>query len=290
LAKFYVSDDEYTDEVLESLRKILAREKNHGEEQARANVKRRWGFLKQCLGCPESAQDELGWLPKRVFNKCLSPQAIGLLVVLTMSSATNAPVYWNRRIVHGNAATVKYWLGITNYNQQRKIKGWLDELLMADLIKTEEDSGPFGIIELKFPTIAEVQENREGFAKVNLATYQHILEESRGVTTLTRLAAYVAFRGQIYETKEQASRTAIFKATTGAKVGAAESIGITVRTFNSHLKWLREHNILAAVKMICRNNNHNSVYWYSELENAKELGINAVSGLERLVYSDICAA
>lgn len=192
----------------------------------------------------------------------LSAKAIGLLGLLAYWSAANMDCkgYSVARI---NPLWIAKRLGYAKDQATRhvkQIKDLLLELHHADLIHIVPDKQT----STQTIKIVNAKDQSKGFAKIYAPTVRAILDQSKGLAVLYRVAIYVAMRSITFETNE-------YKVTTKSPTYLAAMLNMSVSTVQNHLEWLRDHNALAWFKVIVNNNYRSVKYVYADPVNAADL-------------------
>lgn len=105
-----------------------------------------------------------------------------------------------------------------------------------------------------------------GFSKLYAPTISTILAESKGMTTLYRVALYVAIRASIYETGPTNVPVMDYSPSYLAKM-----LGTSTSTIQRHLAWLRDHNAICWYQCVMNNVYHTVKYVYSDPVNVAHL-------------------
>ena len=105
-----------------------------------------------------------------------------------------------------------------------------------------------------------------GFSKLYAPTIQTILDQSKGMTTLYRVALYVAMRASTYETGPTNVPVMDYPPSYLAKM-----LGTSTSTVQRHLAWLRDHNAICYYQCVMNNVYHTVKYVYSDPVNVGAL-------------------
>lgn len=105
-----------------------------------------------------------------------------------------------------------------------------------------------------------------GFSKLYNPTISTILAESKGMTTLYRVALYVAMRSATYETGPENTPVIDYSPRYLAKM-----LGTSTSTIQRHLAWLRDHNAICYYQCVMNNVYHTVKYVYSDPVNVAAL-------------------
>lgn len=105
-----------------------------------------------------------------------------------------------------------------------------------------------------------------GFSKLYAPTIQTILDQSKGMTTLYRVAVYVAIRASTYETGPTNVPVMDYPPTYLAKM-----FGTSTSTVQRHLAWLRDHNAICWYQCVMNNVYHTVKYIYADPVNVGAL-------------------
>lgn len=105
-----------------------------------------------------------------------------------------------------------------------------------------------------------------GFSKLYNPTIATILAESKGMTTLYRVAVYVAIRASTYETGPTNVPVMDYSPRYLAKM-----LGTSTSTIQRHLAWLRDHNAICYYQCVMNNVYHTVKYVYSDPVNVGAL-------------------
>ena len=105
-----------------------------------------------------------------------------------------------------------------------------------------------------------------GFSKLYAPTIQTILDQSKGMTTLYRVALYVAMRALTYETGPLNTPVIDYPPSYLAKM-----LGTSTSTVQRHLAWLRDHGAICWYQCVMNNVYHTVKYVYSDPVNVAHL-------------------
>lgn len=105
-----------------------------------------------------------------------------------------------------------------------------------------------------------------GFSKLYAPTIQTILDQSKGMTTLYRVALYVAMRSITYETGPTNVPVMDYPPSYLAKM-----LGTSTSTIQRHLAWLRDHGAICYYQCVMNNVYHTVKYIYSDPVNVAQL-------------------
>ena len=191
----------------------------------------------------------------------VSAKAIGLLGLLA---------YWSARVMDYDEYSVArinpIWiarkLGYAKNQASRhtkQIKDLLLELHHAELIEIVPDHTT------KTQTVKIINEKDQanGYAKLYSPTIHTILDQSKDMTTLNRVAIYVAMRSITFEnTNATMTKTPTY---------LANMLNLSVKTVQKHLEWLRDSGALCWYKLVLDNEYHTVKYVYSDPVNVKDL-------------------
>ncbi|MDC2845181.1 hypothetical protein PO185_05820 [Limosilactobacillus mucosae] len=199
-------------------------------------------------------------------NECLfaSAKAIGLAGLLA---------YWSAYDLVNESYTVPritpLWiakrLGYVKSQASRhvdKIQELLDELAEWDQIEIDKDKQT----DTQTITIAKDHDRLNSFAKIYAPTISTILAQSKGMTTLYRVAIYVAIRSITYEVGPLNTPVYAYPPSY-----LAEQLGMATSTVQKHLAWLRDHGALCYYQCVMANMYHTVKYIYSDPVNVGAL-------------------
>lgn len=144
----------------------------------------------------------------------------------------------------------------------QQIKDLLLELHELELIKIVPDHAT----KTQTILIDHSQDRYEGFAKLYAPTISTILAESKGMTTLYRVALYVAMRALTYETGPTNTPVMDYPPSYLAKM-----LGTSTSTIQRHLAWLRDHGAICYYQCVMANVYHTVKYIYSDPVNVAAL-------------------
>lgn len=105
-----------------------------------------------------------------------------------------------------------------------------------------------------------------GFSKLYAPTIQTILDQSKGMTTLYRVALYVAMRALTYETGPTNVPVIDYSPSYLAKM-----LGTSTSTIQRHLAWLRDHGAICYYQCVMNNVYHTVKYIYADPVNVAQL-------------------
>lgn len=105
-----------------------------------------------------------------------------------------------------------------------------------------------------------------GFSKLYAPTISTILAESKGMTTLYRVALYVAMRSITYETGPTNTPVIDYPPRYLAKM-----LGTSTSTVQRHLAWLRDHGAICYYQCVMANVYHTVKYIYADPVNVARL-------------------
>lgn len=105
-----------------------------------------------------------------------------------------------------------------------------------------------------------------GFSKLYAPTIQTILDQSKGMTTLYRVALYVAMRSTTYETGPTNVPVIDYSPRYLAKM-----LGTSTSTIQRHLAWLRDHGAICWYQCVMNNVYHTVKYIYADPVNVARL-------------------
>lgn len=190
----------------------------------------------------------------------VSAKAIGLLGLLAYWSSRGMdydgyavarinPLWIAKRLGYGSQAS----------RHTKQIQQLLLELHHAELIEIKPDH----TTKTQTVKIINSEDKSNGFAKLYSPTISTILDQSKGMATLYRVAIYVAMRSITFEsTNATMTKTPTY---------LASMLNLSVTTVQNHLKWLREHNAICYYKLVLANEYHTVKYVYSDPVNVKDL-------------------
>jgi DNA-binding CsgD family transcriptional regulator len=192
----------------------------------------------------------------------LSAKAIGLLGLLAYWSSRNMDCkgYSVARIT---PLWIAYKLGYAKDQASRhvkQIKALLLELHHAELVEIRPDKQT----STQTIKIVNAEDQSKGFAKLYSPAIRVILEQSKRMAILYRVAIYVAIRSITFETNK-------YKVTTKSPTYLAVMLGLSVSTVQSHLGWLRDHNAVCWFKLIVNNRYRSVKYVYADPVNVADL-------------------
>ncbi|MFR0593523.1 hypothetical protein ACLUWM_09770 [Limosilactobacillus mucosae] len=144
----------------------------------------------------------------------------------------------------------------------KQIKQLLLELHQFELIKIVPDHAT----KTQTILIDHDQDHATGFSKLYAPTIQTILDQSKGMTTLYRVALYVAIRTATYETGPLNVPVMDYPPSYLAKV-----LGTSPSTIQRHLAWLRDHGAICWYQCVMNNVYHTVKYIYSDPVNVAAL-------------------
>lgn len=191
----------------------------------------------------------------------LSAKAIGLLGLLA---------YWSSRLIDYDEYSVPrinpIWiarkLGYAKNQASRhtkQIQALLLELHHAELIQIV----PGHVTKTQTVKIINAKDQSNGYSKLYSPTIKTILEQSKDMAMLYRVAIYVAMRSITFEnTNATMTKTPTY---------LANMLNLSVTTVQKHLAWLREHNAVCWYKLVLANEYHTVKYVYSDPVNVKDL-------------------
>lgn len=191
----------------------------------------------------------------------LSAKAIGLLGLLAYWSSRNMD-YDGYSVARINPLWIARKLGYAKNQASRhvqQIKDLLLELRHAELIEIVPDH----VTKTQTVKIINAKDQANGYAKLYSPTIHTILDQSKDMTTLNRVAIYVAMRSITFEnTNATMTKTPNY---------LANMLGLSVKTVQKHLTWLRDSGALCWYKLVLDNDYHTVKYVYSDPVNAKDL-------------------
>ena len=192
----------------------------------------------------------------------VSAKAIGLLGLLAYWSARNMD-FDGYSVARINPIWIARKLGYAEKQASRHVKqiqALLLELHHAELIKINRPDKQTKTQTIK---IINAKDQANGYCKLYSPTIHTILEQSKDMTTLNRVAIYVAMRSITFEnTNATMTKTPNY---------LANMLGLSVKTVQKHLTWLRDSGALCWFKLVLDNEYHTVKYVYSDPVNAKDL-------------------
>lgn len=210
---------------------------------------------------PNAADLEFRTLSSTWRELGLSAKAIGLLGLLAYWSARNMD-YDGYSVARINPIWIARKLGYAEKQASRhvkQIKALLLELHHAELIEIVPDH----VTKTQTVKIINAKDQANGFAKLYAPTIHTIFEQSKDMTTLNRVAIYVAMRSITFEnTNATMTKTPNY---------LANMLGLSVKTVQKHLEWLRDSGALCWFKLVLDNEYHTVKYVYSDPVNVKDL-------------------
>lgn len=195
------------------------------------------------------------------WRESVSAKAIGLLGLLAYWSSRNMD-FDEYSVARINPKWIARKLGYAEKQASRHVKqiqALLLELHHAELIKIRPDHTT------KTQTIEIVNEKDQanGYCKLYSPAIRTILDQSKGMATLYRVAIYVAMRSITFEsTNATMTKTPTYLAT---------MLGLNVTTVQRHLAWLRDSGALCWYKLVLDNEYHTVKYVYADPINVKDL-------------------
>lgn len=144
----------------------------------------------------------------------------------------------------------------------KQIKQLLLELHQLELIQIVPDHAT----KTQTILIDHDQDHATGFSKLYAPTIQTILDQSKGMTTLYRVALYVAIRTSTYETGPTNVPVMDYPPSYLAKM-----LGTSTSTIQRHLAWLRDHGAICYYQCVMNNVYHTVKYIYSDPVNVGAL-------------------
>lgn len=210
---------------------------------------------------PNAADLEFRTLSSTWRELGLSAKAIGLLGLLAYWSARNMD-YDGYSVARINPIWIARKLGYAEKQASRhvkQIKALLLELHHAELIEIVPDH----VTKTQTVKIINAKDQANGYCKLYGPTIRAILEQSKDMTTLNRVAIYVAMRSITFEnTNATMTKTPNY---------LANMLGLSVKTVQKHLEWLRDSGALCWYKLVLANEYHTVKYVYADPVNAKDL-------------------
>lgn len=199
-------------------------------------------------------------------NECLaaSAKAIGLAGLLAYWSAFDL-VKESYIVPRITPLWIAKRLGYVKSQASRhvdKIQELLDELAEWDQIQIDQDDQT----DTQTITIAKDHDRLNSFSKIYAPTISTILAESKGMTTLYRVAIYVAIRSITYEVGPLNTPVYAYPPSY-----LAEQLGMATSTVQKHLAWLRDHGALCYYQCVMANVYHTVKYIYSDPVNVGAL-------------------
>lgn len=191
----------------------------------------------------------------------VSAKAIGLLGLLAYWSSRNMD-FDGYSVPRINPIWIARKLGYAEKQASRhvdQIKALLLELHHAELIQIVPDH----VTKTQTVKIINAKDQANGYCKLYSPTIHTILEQSKDMTTLNRVAIYVAMRSITFENTNATM--------TKTPNHLAKMLGLSVKTVQKHLVWLREHNAVCWYKLVLDNEYHTVKYVYSDPVNVKDL-------------------
>lgn len=224
---------------------------------------------------PNAADLEFRTLSSTWRELGLSAKAIGLLGLLAYWSARNMD-YDGYSVARINPIWIARKLGYAEKQASRhvkQIKALLLELHHAELIEIVPDH----VTKTQTVKIINAKDQANGYCKLYGPTIRAILEQSKDMTTLNRVAIYVAMRSITFEnTNATMTKTPNY---------LANMLGLSVKTVQKHLEWLRDSGALCWYKLVLANEYHTVKYVYSDPVNVKDL---TAWTIDHLIVKDPC--
>lgn len=199
-------------------------------------------------------------------NECLfaSAKAVGLAGLLA---------YWSAYDLAKESYTVPritpLWiakrLGYVKSQASRhtdQIQELLNELAEWQQIEIDKDNQT----DTQTITITKDHDRLNSFSKIYAPTISTILDQSKGMTTLYRVAIYVAMRSITYETGPLNTPVYAYPPSY-----LAEQLGMATSTVQHHLSWLRDHGAICYYQCVMANVYHTVKYIYSDPVNVGAL-------------------
>ena len=199
-------------------------------------------------------------------NECLaaSAKAIGLAGLLAYWSAYDlaqesyivpriTPLWIAKRLGYVKSQASRH---------TERIQELLDELAEWQQIEIDQDDQT----DTQTITIAKDHDRLNSFSKIYAPTISTILAQSKGMTTLYRVAIYVAIRSITYEVGPLNTPVYAYPPSY-----LAEQLGMATSTVQKHLAWLRDHGALCYYQCVMANMYHTVKYIYSDPVNVGAL-------------------
>lgn len=217
-------------------------------------------YKDQAAKYPNAADLEFRTL-SNTWQERVSAKAIGLLGLLAYWSARNMD-YDGYSVARINPKWIARKLGYAEKQASRhtkQIQELLLELHHAELIKIVPDH----VTKTQTVRIINAKDQANGYCKLYSPTIRAILDQSKGMATLNRVAIYVAMRSITFEnTNATMTKTPNY---------LAKMLGLSVKTVQKHLEWLRDSGALCWYKLVLANEYHTVKYVYSDPVNVKDL-------------------
>lgn len=199
-------------------------------------------------------------------NECLfaSAKAVGLAGLLAYWSAYDL-VQESYTVPRITPLWIAKRLGYAKTQASRhtdQIQELLDELAEWEQIQIDQDEQT----DTQTITIAKDHDRLNSFAKIYAPTIQTILAQSKGMTTLFRVAIYVAIRSITYEVGPLNTPVYAYPPSY-----LAEQLGMATSTVQKHLAWLRDHGAICYYQCVMANVYHTVKYIYSDPVNVAQL-------------------
>ncbi|MCC4466859.1 hypothetical protein [Limosilactobacillus reuteri] len=198
------------------------------------------------------------WMPREwLLNANVNSEMYGLLAFISLfASAT--PFYQDDNSIIISEADLKKVLNIGWGSASNKFQEMMGTLKKVGYISVDENH-----LVINRPAL---NMTKQGFVKIYATPVKLILSKTRGLKSLSLIAAYLAVRNSIFEGKTHN------RVLTSMNSGfSSASINMSSKNYSRKLKWLFDNDVLAWNKAIINSPYHQSVYYFSELHDADSL-------------------